>query len=203
MNADRLATQYRSLEYLAFGRALERCRLAFLPRAARAQRVLILGEGDGRFVEQLLARHPTAHIDVVELSARMIALAQARAPQAHFHQRDALTWLPAGPYDLLVTNFFLDCLTAEEAARLLPQLAQRLAPEGEWIIGDFQLPERGWRRWHAAAWLWVMYRFFAVTTALRARRVPDYRAGLRAAGLHEVDRCEWRARLIVSELWRR
>ncbi|AFL89775.1 hypothetical protein Terro_3561 [Terriglobus roseus DSM 18391] len=51
---DRLARPYRWLEYLSFGRALERCRLHFLPQLADTRRALLLGDGDGRFAERLL-----------------------------------------------------------------------------------------------------------------------------------------------------
>ena len=54
MNADRIASGYRWLEYAAFGLALEQARFDFLSRAAGARRVLILGEGDGRFLARLL-----------------------------------------------------------------------------------------------------------------------------------------------------
>jgi hypothetical protein len=51
---DRLAKPYRWLEYLSFGRNLERCRFHFLPQLAGTQRALLLGDGDGRFAERLL-----------------------------------------------------------------------------------------------------------------------------------------------------
>ena len=54
MNADPIASSYRWLEYAAFGLALEHARFDFLSHAAAARRVLILGEGDGRFLARLL-----------------------------------------------------------------------------------------------------------------------------------------------------
>jgi ubiquinone/menaquinone biosynthesis C-methylase UbiE len=51
---DRLARPYRWMEYLSFGRALERCRFQFLPQLAHTQHALLLGDGDGRFAERLL-----------------------------------------------------------------------------------------------------------------------------------------------------
>src|SRR5580704_9374486 len=79
MKIGRLARWYRWVEYAAFGRALERCRFANLTLLERAQRVLILGEGDGRTLARLLAVAPAARFEVIELSSEMIALAKARA----------------------------------------------------------------------------------------------------------------------------
>ena len=59
MNADAIAGYYRWIEYAAFGPTLEYARFDFLRYAANARRVLILGEGDGRFLERLLAIQST------------------------------------------------------------------------------------------------------------------------------------------------
>ena len=78
MNTDRLASCYRWIEYAAFGRGLERARSAFLGRLAGARRVLVLGEGDGRALKEMLAIAPGCQFDVIEMSAQMIALARKR-----------------------------------------------------------------------------------------------------------------------------
>jgi SAM-dependent methyltransferase len=207
MRIGRLAPWYRWVEYAAFGRALERRRFAFLPRLASARRVLILGEGDGRTVERLLKIAPRAEFNVVEVSPEMIALAQGRArhsERAHFQEGDARACeLPAGAYDGVVTNFFLDCFTDEELAPLVRKLAAALAAGGLWIVGEFAIPEGGWRRLHARVWIWTMYQFFGITTGLRARRLPAIERLMREAGMTRVEQESERAGLMVSEVWRR
>jgi spermidine synthase len=202
-----LAPWYRWIEYAAFGRALERRRFAFLPRLTDAGRVLILGEGDGRTVERLLAIAPDARVDVVEVSPEMIALAGRRvrgSGRVQFHQSDARAHRrPAGWYDGIITNFFLDCFTDEEVAPLIAELASELSPDGTWIIAEFAIPPRGWRRLHARIWIWTMYRFFGITTGLRAKRLPAIERLLREAGMTRVEQQKERAGLMVSEIWRR
>lgn len=78
MNFDPVARWYQWIEYAAFGRALERRRFVFLNRLADARRILILGEGDGRCLERQLVTAPIADIDIVDSSARMIAIARKR-----------------------------------------------------------------------------------------------------------------------------
>ncbi len=205
MNIDRFAPWYRWAEYAAFGRALERRRFAFLDRLGSARRVLILGEGDGRTLVRLLAVAPRARIDVVELSGAMIELAKRRtggSERIDFHQADALTtgW-PNESYDGIVTNFFLDCFSEPEAKILIHRLAGALVPGGVWIVGEFAIPEVGWRRWHALLWIRFMYFFFGVVTGLRVRRLPPLDRLLAQAGLRRLGREEERWGLICSECW--
>jgi ubiquinone/menaquinone biosynthesis C-methylase UbiE len=207
MQIGRMARWYRWIEYAAFGRALERRRFAFLPRTAGAGRILTLGEGDGRTVERLLAIAPQARIEAVELSAEMIDLAQRRAGDSgrvSFQYGNALTYRwPAEWFDAVVTNFFLDCFTEAELGPLVRHLAATLKPEGIWIVGEFAIPPRGWRRLHARLWIWTMYRFFGIATGLRARRLPAIARLMREAGMTRVEYEEERAGLMVSEVWRR
>lgn len=209
MNADRIAAVYRWIEYAAFGRALERARFAFLDVTAKARRILILGEGDGRFLSQLLRTNPAAAVDVIDSSAAMLSLARQRIAalphqNVRFHQADVLRGsVPAGTYDLIVTNFFLDCLTGDETANLIDRLESTLVPGGFWIVGEFQEPPRGLRRWHARLWLFAMYRFFRLTTGLRPQRLPPYGALLRSVHLELLQERQARFGLITSQLWRK
>jgi len=200
MDVDRLARWYRWIEYAAFGRALEGARFAFLNRLAGARRVLVLGEGDGRALREMLAIAAEARFDVVDGSAEMIALARTRvgdSERVRFFRQDALaSSLPEGSYDAVVTFFFLDCFTEGELRDLLGRIADRLAPGAIWMISDFTT-EAGW---HARVWIWVMYRFFNVTTGLRARALPPIEKLLSEIGMRrtEVQRRRWG--MIVSEV---
>jgi SAM-dependent methyltransferase len=206
MNVDPVARLYRWLEYCAFGRALERRRFAYLGRLADATRILILGEGDGRALARLIAIAPLASIDVVELSGEMIALARVRAgltERVRFAQDDArVVEFGESCYDGVVTCFFLDCFSETEARSLIHRLTRALKPGGVWLMSDFAVPGHGWRRWHAAAWIWTMYCFFRIATGLTTRRLPPIEQLLGGAGLVREAREEERAGMMVSEVWR-
>ena len=192
MNADRLAPFYRWFEYVAFGRALERCRFTQLESLGEERRVLIFGEGDGRFLERLVKQAPNALIDAFESSGEMIALAAGRLSEmerirVRFYAQNAVeSQFQEDCYDLVVTNFFLDCLTSDEAQALVEKVTAALKPGGCWIIGEFAKPAGGFGRLHAAVWLRAMYLFFRVTTGLRVAEVPGYQKMLNAAGFAVV-----------------
>lgn len=205
MNVNGFARWYRWVEYAAFSRALERRRYAFLDHLARAGRVLILGEGDGRALARLLAVAPAADIDVLELSSEMIELARGRCGNSNrvrFRRGNALTasW-PKNHYDGIVTFFFLDCLDEDEARGVIHRVSRAMAPGALWLVSEFAIPESGWRCWHAKVLIWTMYRFFAATTGLRARALPPIEVLLKDAGLRRLQKEEERGGLLRSEVW--
>jgi SAM-dependent methyltransferase len=209
MNADRIARSYRWLEYAAFGLALEHARFDFLPCAAEARRVLILGEGDGRFLARLLGCNPHAGVVVIESSASMLQLARQRVPasertRVELHQMDAVTdTLPGGAFDVAVTHFFLDVLNGRDAEAVIRKVSAQLAPGACWLVSEFQEPAGGLPLLHARLWLRAMYGFFSITTGLRASQLPPYRDLLERAGLKEIKHRERRLGLIRSQVWRK
>jgi len=205
MQIGRLARWYRWIEYMAFGRTLERRRCAFLPLLSDVRRVLILGEGDGRALQRLLEIAPLAEIDVIDSSLEMLALARRRTAgsnRVQFLCQDATTaaW-PASHYDAVISLFFLDCFTESDARPLIHRLAQALTPGGTWLISEFAIPARGWPRWHARAVVALMYRFFRIATGLRAKALPPIEKLVQEAGMTRIDVERERAGLVVSEVW--
>ncbi len=198
------------------GRSLERRRLEFLDDLTVARHILILGEGDGRFLQKLLEVNPSAHIDCVDSSGRMLEVARARAAagrgaanaavaRVRFHHADARLWLPPADrrYDLVVTHFFLDCFSEEELHPLLERLAAATTLDAQWVVSEFRLPERGWQAWRARLWIGGLYRLFGWTTGLRVRRLPLYRPLLERVGFRLARQVTVSAGLLVSERWTR
>jgi SAM-dependent methyltransferase len=205
MKIGRLAPYYRWIEYCVFGRALERLRFAFLDRVAGARRILILGEGDGRVLSMLLILAPQAQFEVVEVSPEMIALARRRtgnSERIRFLCHDARTveW-PPGAYDAVLTMFFLDCFTEVDARRLIQRIAGALKPQALWLVSEFAIPGRAWRRWHAQIWIGAMYLFFGAVTGLRVRSLPPVQKLISEAGMRSVERKETRAGLMISAVY--
>jgi ubiquinone/menaquinone biosynthesis C-methylase UbiE len=198
VNCDPIARWYRWLEYIAFGRALERRRSAFLSDVADARRALVLGDGDGRFLARLV-REMHGTIDYVDISPRMLALARGRAgDRVHYILGDALgVPLPAAEYDLIVTHFFLDCFNEQDAAALVNKVADAAAPHARWLISEFRAAS-----WWSRLCVGVLYDFFRITTGLKTDGLIDHRALLRQRGF-AIERSETaRAGLLISELWR-
>jgi ubiquinone/menaquinone biosynthesis C-methylase UbiE len=199
VNCDRIARAYRWLEYAAFGRELERRRFRFLAEVAGAQRALLLGDGDGRFLSKLVEQNRTMTADTVDASARMLELARARAgsDRATYIHGDALSVaLAPAEYDLIVTHFFLDCLDACQMEALISRAAAAAKPGALWLVSEFREP-----RW-ARLYLRGLYLFFRLTTGLKTQRLVDHRPVLARHGFRVVKEETSRAGLLASELWK-
>ncbi len=203
-NFDSIARWYRWLEYVVFGRALERCRFALLPALGDARRVLILGEGDGRFLEKLLSINSTAHIDVIEASAVMLKLARGRlsneeARRVKFHLADARNWaFPEAEYDAIVTCFFLDCFTPKTLADLMPRITASARPGACWLLSEFEALSTVRSR----VWLASMHAFFWAATNLEARQLGPFAELIAESGWENTRRVTFAGGLMSAGIWR-
>ena len=192
MNCDKIARWYRWLEYAAFGGALRRRREAFLFELGNPQKVLVLGDGDGRFLQLFTDLYPKARVDAVEVSARMIDLARVRVAsnRVTFHLADAREFPLEEKYDLAVAHFFFDCFDEEE----LKALTSRIRANS-WLVSEFR----------RTRWSWPivrgLYFFFRLTTGLRVTSLPEHRGMLSGLGYRIEKEQTALGGLVVSELW--
>lgn len=204
---DQLAPVYRLVEFLAFGRALERARFHHFARLRDRRHILLLGDGDGRGLALACRLAPGARITSLDSSPGMIARARRRLdPADHgrvtFVCADALAAkFPAGTYDAVTTLFFLDCFSAGQTSLLIGRLQPALAPDALWLHADFNLPPRGPARLRARAWLALMFAFFRWQTGLAARALPPSEELLQAAGFHHLAKSSWQGGFIVSAVF--
>lgn len=206
---DRVARVYRWLEYLAFGRALERAREAHLPALVRCRRILVVGDGDGRALARIAAIAPDARIHCVDTSALMLQQASRRLTTAArdrvtFTRADVRTFdIDGQTWDAIVTFFVLDCLTDADVRAVVDRLAPALAPSGIWLYADFALPPRGWRRLRAQVWVGSLYAFFRWRAGLSVSSLPCAESILMDAGFMPVEVETRQAGLIRSVLYAR
>ena len=207
-NFDLIARPYRWLEYLTLGKSLENCRTHFLPQLLNRRHTLVIGDGDGRFLAQLLKQNPNLRADAVDTSAAMLQLLRQRCEAAtpnaavrlRTHLANAITFPLKEQYDLVVTHFFLDCLTQPELNKLITRIAPTLAPGALWLISDFRIPT-GSMRIPAKLLIRSLYFAFRILTGLRTTRLPDHTTPLTQAGLTRISPQHHLGGLLTTEIW--
>jgi ubiquinone/menaquinone biosynthesis C-methylase UbiE len=199
------------LEWVLAGEKLQRCRTAFLSQVRNANEVLVLGEGNGRFLLECRKLLGSARIICVDASLQMLELARQRLGRAdvnlegiEFVHADVLTWAPPKrAFDLIITHFFLDCFKAEQLEPLLTALARASCPGAAWLIADFQIPNKGIGRWRAQVIHRIMYAFFRLATRLPARQLTAPDPFLTSRGFYLRDRLVSDWGLLRSDIWQR
>ena len=209
MSFDLVAPHYCWLEKIAFGNALQRARTCWIDTIARPKRTLILGEGDGRFLCELVRVHPKIDVTCVDASEAMLQLARARFrrthpesfSRVHFIREDILKWSPRKSYDLLVTHFFLDCFPGRELQAVIAKLAGAAEPGAVWLIADFAIPRKRFARAHARVWLRMMYTFFRATAGIAAKELVDPIPYLEGYGFTRASENLSRGKMLRSDVY--
>jgi SAM-dependent methyltransferase len=211
MDYSRIASTYEWLERATFGKKLQCARTAYLDRLVNSlpttANVLIIGDGDGRFLEALLARFPTLSIDYVEPSPAMMALAKKRVAcdaRVHWINKTIQEWCSNNPsvpdskqYDLIVTHFVLDSIHPCELTQLTQNVRTRMAPDGRWLLADFDSTVSTLASYIVAG----MYVFFYFIAGVRWQKLKKFNPLFESQQLHLHDQKEWMGRLIYSQLW--
>jgi len=209
-NFDRLSQAYRWMEYFSFGPYLQQCRRLRIAEMTPCRRALVYGDGDGRFLSELVRRVPEMRATTVDASNKMLhRLAQRLPPQVEVRMlhADALqcepTGFPDAPFDLVVSHFFLDCFNEAEIASLVAHVNLAVERTALWVVSDFAIPPREPARLLGTWIVSGLYVAFGLLTGLRTRRLPDHPRAMREAGWMLEDRQELLFGLLVSESWRR
>jgi hypothetical protein len=119
------------------------------------------------------------------------------------HQTNALIFHPepTKTYDLVVTHFFLDCLTQSDLEALITQITPHLRPRALWLISDFSIPPTGPMRPIARTYIRSLYLAFRILTNLRTTSLPDHVTPLTRSGLTRIAQHHRLGGLLTTELW--
>lgn len=211
MSFDILAPHYRWMErFLAQGK-LQRCRLHGLEAALGSERLLLVGEGHGRFLELLGSQEYSGSVTCVDASSRMLEVEMRKARQSglvegqvDFVHADVLEWEPPEErFDCVATHFFLDCFDEVELGRMVRKLGRAIETGGSWHVADFSCPDKGWRRLRDRLILWAMYLFFLSVTGLSATKLVNPDRMISESGFSNMSSMETEWGLLRSTLWRK
>lgn len=194
-----MAPFYDTLARVVFGYRLELAQQYFLDEIKANARVLIVGGGSGKVLEWL-PENLALNIDYVELSDGMISRAMKRkwnGNDVSFTAHDIFQ--VKGSYDMIITNFFLDCFEEDKLNDVLAHLNPMLKEDGSWLVTDFSLPTNARQR----MLLWMMHSFFRLMVRLESRKLEDIKGCLARAGLKIRKEELFSKQLIFSAMYKK
>ena len=207
MSFERLAPHYTWMERVLAGSRLQRARITWLEQLADCRRILIAGVGHGHFLRALVRRFPRCEVVSVDASAGMLQRARRSVggnSRVQFVHAALPEWQPPlQAFDCLVTHFFLDCFSPAELPVIVGGLAQAARPRATWLVTDFAIPSRGWKRRRARAIEAAMYAFFGPVAGIGARTLTPPDDLLLGHGFRLSARQQYEWGLLQADLWTR
>ena len=197
---DLVAGMYDALAKLFIGKALRKAQIYYLYLIPPNANVLVAGGGTGWILEEIAAMHPQhLCIDYVDVSAKMIALAQKRNAgknKVRYINTSILNFTGSQPYDVILTPFLLDNFSENTMQKVFALLHTQLKQNGVWLYTDFQVA--GKHSYWQKAVLFIMYSFFRIACNIEAERLPNVEAQFRAYRYGKIGCKTFLRRFIVT-----
>ncbi len=168
-NFNLVAPLYDFIAKLVFGNKLEHAQRLFLSHIKRGDKVLIVGGGTGRILEWL-PEIEALQICYVEQSAAMLKRAKMRTHikgNVSFVEDDVLN--TDGLYDVVISNFLLDCFEEEKLERIINHFKGLLTRDGTLYVTDFCVPSKTRQK----LLMKTMHLFFKLTSRLESKKIKD------------------------------
>ncbi|MBS9525264.1 class I SAM-dependent methyltransferase [Litoribacter alkaliphilus] len=170
-NYDPVALIYDGLAALVFLGAIRRSQRSVLNHIPDHTHILIVGGGTGWILQDIAwLQRKDLKVTFVDHSELMIRKAKKQVYQGlevEFVQQSVQDLILSKTYDVVLTPFFFDNLTAKEANEAFSNINQSLKPQGIWLHVDFENS----RFWHRA-FLGLMYKYFSLLCNVQTSSLP-------------------------------
>ncbi len=177
---DIIAKYYNILEILAFGRNLLNTRLYLLSKNKSQYKILIIGEGTGSFLKYLVNCYPKSSITIIDSSNKMNKIIEkfnqtSKDENITIFKQDYLKYISAFKYDLIYTNFFLDCFKSSDVLKIVTKIKLMLNESGEWNDVEFTKSQKSNFLNHSynKLILNILYKFFRFICKIEASSIED------------------------------
>jgi ubiquinone/menaquinone biosynthesis C-methylase UbiE len=180
-NYSLLAPFYDGLTKIVFGRELSISGAHYLNTSPIAEkRILIPGIGTGTLFDELKYREDQipAVIIGVDSSKSMLQRSSGRIQKSHFSKifksknQDFFTYNPQEKYDLIIVNFFLDCLPERQIKVFMEKCRTLISASGRLVINDFHL-KKGKSSLKQRIIISLAYIFFKLSTNIPRFTLPN------------------------------
>jgi ubiquinone/menaquinone biosynthesis C-methylase UbiE len=167
-------------------------------------KVLLVGEGNGRFLKLLNTRKSSGQVRVVEKSPVMIRLAKNHVGplgkvDLEFVQGDFRTCQLGKGFDCVVTHFFLDLFNPPAQLAIIEKFVELTDETATWINVDF-IPARSWR---GRVLMWFQYYFFRAVSRIKAKSCSNELPAALQSGWSLVEAVPYLGGLVVARRYQK
>ena len=208
MNFDLIAKHYNWIEKIIFRSDLEKVRRMNLALVKNAKSILLLGDGDGRFLEQVSLMGTDAFIVSVDSSAKMIDLSKRKleksALNVEFNCTKIEDFQPIDNFkpDLIIAHFFLDCFTHDEVKLIIDRVSEWAAVNAKFVISDFLITKKtSFNKIYQKMLTKIMIRFFRLFCGISTRFLPNIPKIMTAQGWNCLSQESLKSEFINSWVW--
>lgn len=210
------ARVYPYLEGLALGRQLMAARREAVAPLVRARNILVLGDGDGRFLAALMGSPFGGTVTSFDVSDAMVAKARTRleraAPEALRRVRWEVMdvtreteWPLTVPVDAIVAQFFFDNFDTATVHSVVRRATRWAIPGAGWQVAEFRRAESigsAFGRLRQRLLLRILYTAFRWTAGIEATALPEWRTALVDCGWEIETRAGRRFSAVETSAWR-
>lgn len=207
MSFDRIAPLYNIGENVFFGNQLNLARTIFISEFAKCRSVLLLGEGRGRFLQELLAINRKCSVTIVDSSSSMVRYQKSKISTSDFDRVyfkcvSIESFSTNKKFDLICSFFFWDCFTARQIDKLVASYSTLLLKNGLWINSDF-IDSVNFKNYIPFLKIRLLYLLFHLTTEIRAWRVEPFKKFAQENSLRSLKFHETNKNFIYTELYQK
>ena len=207
MNFDRIVPYYDWLAAVIFLGAIKKSQIRNLKKLPPNGSVLIIGGGTGWIIPYIFLGARIDKLYYLEASHKMLEISKKACPKelrgrVEFILGDE-TRIPELAFDVIITNFFLDCFGHTRLDSILILLHNCLKTGGYWYFTDFRIDKRWYQRMWQIPFISVMIRFFRLSVGLETQRLVDLLALIESLPFESLVKDYFAGRVIVSGVYRK
>ena len=210
VNFDYIAPYYSLGEKYFFGEKLNFHRRLFPHTLRTSNKVLLLGEGRGKFLQYLLKENNSCEITIIESSKRMAESIYNLIPRRDRFRVEIKNisvnhYKSDHKFDLICSFFFWDCFSEYQLNRYIPLMVDLLGNKGYWHNADFVDHSKinCYQTLKNFIFIRSLYLFFNYTTGLDVKTVFPVCSLILKSNMRLIHSVESSNNLLKSDLFRK
>lgn len=180
---NKIAPFYHAVSMICSLNRIHKSQMWLLSKKMKFSKTLIVGGGDGKFLLEAMKQGLSEQYYYVDLSGAMIKLAQRKIEKQLPLFLDSVVFICGShqdipnnqKFDLIITPYFLDCLSDHELSLLMANLHAQLTIGGTWFFADFNIPKDKTRSFIFKNIIQLLYRILNLFCDLEVNSLPDFK----------------------------